>query len=67
MSVTYAAENLQVPASPNGRGLNASCPLKNVRLFGRIKDGRRVHTRYDRCAHTFMSTICITATVIIWL
>jgi transposase len=23
-------------------------------MFGRIKDWRRIHTRYDRCAHTFM-------------
>jgi transposase len=22
-------------------------------MFGRIKDWRRVHTRYDRCAHTY--------------
>jgi gamma-glutamyl-gamma-aminobutyrate hydrolase PuuD len=28
---------------------------------------RRIHTRYDRCAHTFMSAICIAATVIFWL
>ena len=32
-------------------------------MFGRIKDWRRIHTRYDRCAHTFMSAICIAATV----
>ena len=36
-------------------------------MFGKIKDWRRVHTRYDRCAHTFMSAICIAATVIFWL
>ena len=22
-------------------------------MFGRLKDWRRIHTRYDRCAHTF--------------
>ncbi len=36
-------------------------------MFGRLKDWRRVHIRYDRCAHTFMSAICIAATVIFWL
>ena len=36
-------------------------------MFGRLKDWRRVHTRYDRCAHTFFSAICIAATVIFWL
>ena len=37
------------------------------KMFGRLKDWRRVHTRYDRCAHTFMSAITIAATVIFWL
>jgi transposase len=36
-------------------------------MFGRLKDWRRIHTRYDRCAHTFMSAICIAAIVIFWL
>ena len=36
-------------------------------MFGKIKDWRRIHTRYDRCAHTFMSAICIAATVIFWI
>lgn len=36
-------------------------------LFGRLKDLDRVHTRYDRCARTFMSAICVAATVIFWL
>ena len=29
--------------------------------FGRLKDWRRIATRYDRCAHTFFSAICIAA------
>lgn len=36
-------------------------------MFGKPKDWRRIHPRYDRCAHTFMSAICIAATVIFWL
>jgi transposase len=35
--------------------------------FGRHKDWRRIATRYDRCADTFFSAICIAATVIFWL
>ena len=35
-------------------------------MFGRLKDWRRIHTRYDRCAHTFMSDICIAPAVIFW-
>jgi transposase len=37
------------------------------RMFGRLKDWRRIATRYDRCAHTFMSAISIAAAVIFWL
>lgn len=36
-------------------------------LFGRLKDWRRIATRYDRCAHTFMSAIALAATVCFWL
>jgi transposase len=36
-------------------------------LFARLKDWRRIATRYDRCAHTFMSAIAIAATIIFWL
>jgi transposase len=41
--------------------------LRIENMFGKRKDWRRIHTRYDRCAHTFMSAICIAATVIFWL
>ena len=37
------------------------------RLFGRLKDWRRIAMRYDRCAHTFFSAVCIAASVIFWL
>ena len=36
-------------------------------LFAKLKDWRRIATRYDRCAHTFFSAICIAATVNFWL
>ena len=36
-------------------------------MFAKLKDWRRVATRYDRCAHTFMSAICIAATIIFWI
>lgn len=40
---------------------------KIEKVFGRLKDWRRIHTRYDHCAHTFMSAICIAATVVFWI
>jgi len=36
-------------------------------MFGKLKDWRRISTRYDRCAHTFFSAICIAAVVIFWI
>jgi putative transposase len=36
-------------------------------MFGRLKDWRRIAMRYDRCAHTFMSAICLAATVLFWI
>nr|WP_281825145.1 IS5 family transposase [Sphingobium sp. BS19] len=36
-------------------------------LFARLKDWRRIATRYDRCAHIFMSAITIAATFCFWL
>ena len=36
-------------------------------MFGRLKDWRRIAMRYDRCAHTFFSAICIAFSVIFYL
>ena len=36
-------------------------------MFGRLKDWRRVATRYDRCPKVFMSAIALAVSVLIWL
>jgi len=36
-------------------------------MFGRLKDWRRVATRYNRCHTAFFSAIALAATVIFWL
>ena len=36
-------------------------------MFGRLKDWRRVATRYDRCPKVFLSAIALAAVVIFWL
>ena len=46
---------------------SSDIPCRVENMFGKIKGWRRIHTRYDRCAHTLMSAICIAATVIFWL
>ena len=35
--------------------------------FSKLKDWRRIATRYDRCAHTFFSAICLAVCVIFYL
>jgi len=35
--------------------------------LAKLKDWRRVATRYDRCAHTSMSAIVIAATMLFWI
>lgn len=37
------------------------------RMFVRLKDWRRVATRYDRSPTVFLSAIALAATVIFWL
>ena len=36
-------------------------------MFAKLKNWRRIATRYDRCAHTFFSAICIAAAVASYL
>jgi transposase len=51
---------------PFDRSLYKSCN-KIENMFGKLKEWRRIHTRFYRCAHPFMSAIAIAATVIFWI
>jgi len=37
------------------------------RMFGRLKDFRRIATRYDRLAQNFLAAVCLAATICYWL
>ena len=37
------------------------------RMFGRLKDFRRIATRYDRLARNFLAAVCLAATLCYWL
>jgi transposase len=37
------------------------------RMFGRLKDFRRIATRYDRLAQNYLAAVCLAATVSYWL
>jgi transposase len=36
-------------------------------MFGRLKDFRRIATRYDRLARNFLAAVCLVATLCYWL
>ncbi|MEH6834940.1 MAG: transposase, partial [Falsihalocynthiibacter arcticus] len=40
---------------------------RTERMFGKLKDWRRVSTRYDRCPNVFISAIALAATGLFWL
>ncbi|AMD91803.1 transposase [Desulfomicrobium orale DSM 12838] len=65
-----------MPCIPPRRSRKRPCPydkdLHKQRhmieiMFGRIKDWRRIAMRYDRCADTFFSALCLAASVIFYL
>jgi transposase len=37
------------------------------RMFGRLKDFRRIATRYDRLARNYLAAVCLAAIVSYWL
>ena len=62
-----------IPPKSNRRWKNCFSPAlyKNrnaiERMFGRIKDFRRIATRYDKLARNFLAAVCLVATVCYWL
>lgn len=64
---------LNTPPRSNRRWKNCFSPAlyreRNAieRMFGRLKDFRRIATRYDRLAQTFLAAVCLVATVCYWL
>lgn len=62
-----------IPPKANRRWKNCFSPVlyrdRNAieRMFCRLKDFRRVATRYDRLAVNFLAAVCIAATVSYWL
>lgn len=62
-----------IPPKVNRRWKNCFSPYlyrnRNAieRMFGRLKDFRRIATRYDRLAQTFLAAVCLAATLSYWL
>ena len=62
-----------IPPKANRKWKNCFSPFlyrnRNAieRMFCRLKDFRRIATRYDRNATNFLAAVCIAATVSYWL
>lgn len=62
-----------IPRKANRKWKNCFSPYlyrdRNAieRMFGRLKDFRRIATRYDRSAMNFLAAVCLAATVSYWL
>ena len=62
-----------IPPKANRRWKNCFSPVlyrdRNAieRMFCRLKDFRRIATRYDRIADNFLAAVCLAATVSYWL
>lgn len=62
-----------IPPKVNRRWKNCFSPVlyrdRNAieRMFGRLKDFRRIATRYDRLAQNFLAAVCLAATICFWL
>lgn len=71
----FLQERGTTPIIPNNRTRKRFHPFDKVayrqrnlveRMFCRLKDWRRVATRYDKLANTFHSTVIIAAIIIWW-
>jgi transposase len=71
IEATGAAPN--IPPKRNRRWKPCFSPMlyrrRNAieRMFGRLKDFRRIATRYDRLARNFLAAVCVAAIVCYWL
>jgi transposase len=58
-------KNRKVPIEYN----KTFCPQRHKveNMFAKLKDWRRIRSRFNRWAHTFVAAICISATVAFWI
>ncbi len=59
-----------IPPKVNRRWKNCFSPYlyrDRERMFCRLKDFRRIATRYDRLARNDLAAVCLAATVCYWL
>jgi putative transposase len=57
--------NRKQPFSFNKRLYKERRRIENA--FGRLKDFRRIATRYDRLARNFLASVCLVAALVWWI
>jgi putative transposase len=57
--------NRKQPFSFSKRSYRERHRIENA--FCRLKDFRRIFTRYDRLAQNFLASICLAATIVWWI
>ena len=57
--------NRKQPLSFNKRLYKERRRIENA--FGRLKDFRRIATRYDRLARNFLAAVCLVAALVWWV
>ena len=66
-----AAPNIPPKANRRWKSCFSPCLYRGrnaiERMFGRIKDFRRIATRYDKLGRNFLAAVCLVATVCYWL
>ncbi|MGU3454657.1 hypothetical protein ACLBXZ_30600, partial [Methylobacterium fujisawaense] len=55
------------PGKRRSRGRSAADRSTPWVITGRLKDFRRIATRYDRLATNYLAAVCLAATVSYWL
>jgi putative transposase len=62
-----------IPNNPGRKHTHAfdrkAYQMRNIieRTFSRIKDFRRIATRYDKLAKNFLAAVCLVSTICYWL
>ena len=62
-----------IPAPRNRHNLPSHDPIlyrqrhRIENMFAKLKDWRRIHTRYDRCADIFLAAITLATIFLFWI
>jgi transposase len=62
----HSQQDQSPPAFPNNKRAYRH-RNKIERTFCRLKDERRIATRYDKCAEIFLCAVCLIAAIYFWL